>query len=88
MYILVVELGWKTLKGSIHFFQYWFKLRCSILQHKNEQEGLSSKWTMEELDGDFLQLYWKQLQGKMIAKKIKTLLWLCSPRSLLIGAWL
>ena len=84
-----MELGWKTLKGTIQFFQYSTKLDCSILQHKNlEQEGLSSKWIREELDDDFLKQYWKQLWVSKIAEKINAFLLLCSHRTLPIGVWM
>ena len=52
------------------------------------QEGLSSKWIMEELDDDYLKQYWKQLWATKIVEKIKALLWLCSLKSLLISVWL
>ena len=37
------ELGWKTPKGNIKFFQYSSKLGGIILQRKKlEQEGISN----------------------------------------------
>ena len=57
-----VQLRWKTPKGNIKFCGYLSKLGHNILQHKNlEQEGLSRKWTREELDYDLVKQYWKQL---------------------------